>query len=141
MHDLGIEAGALRLPAGSVRRRLDDIRRMTSLGAIIAPLYTEAFGPDAVRPFQLLHLLLLATEPGGTRPTLVGDATLLSSASTSDLLSRAERGGLITRVPGRPPDRRVTVVAATERGRKAVDLIVDGCDELMAAIADVFFPG
>lgn len=139
LHAMDLDVGALQLPAGSVPNRLRYLRRAAEIGSAIAPLYRSTFGPNVAKPHLFLHLLLLATEPGGTRPALISEATLLSSASTSDLLRVAEEDGLVTRMSGRPPDRRVTVVTAADRGRAAVDAIVDGCNDVMRATVDAYF--
>jgi DNA-binding MarR family transcriptional regulator len=136
---MDLDVGPLQLPAGSVTTRLRHMRRAAEIGAAIAPLYHSAFGPDVAKPHHLLHLLLLATEPGGTRPASISQETLLSSASTSDLLRLAEDERLVTRTTGRPPDRRVTIVTATDRGRAAVDAIVDNSDDVMRAVVDAYF--
>lgn len=137
---MGFDVGPLRLPAGSVRKRLEYVRRMTSAGPHLQPLYDDAFGDGVPKPRLLLLVLLLATESGGTRPSRVREAALLSSASTSDLLGRAEGAGLVTRSCGRPPDRRATIVAATERGRAALDIVLDGSAPVMRALAETYFP-
>jgi DNA-binding MarR family transcriptional regulator len=140
LDSMGFDVGPLRLPAGALHKRLDYVRHTTDIGPQMVPLYREAFGDDALKPHLLLHLLLLATEPGGTRPSLVSEEMLLSSASTSDLLGRAERDGLIIRSSGRPPDRRVVVVTAAERGVAALQTIVEGSGPVMRTLADIFFP-
>jgi DNA-binding MarR family transcriptional regulator len=138
-HAMELDVGALQLPAGSVPTRLRYLRRAAEIGATIVPLYRSTFGPQVAKPHLFLHLLLLATEPGGTRPASISQETLLSSASTSDLLRLAEDERLVTRTTGRPPDRRVTIVTATDRGRAAVDAIVDNSDDVMRAIVDAYF--
>lgn len=136
---MGLDVGRLTLPAGTVEGRLDWVGRFSRTASEFGPLYDEAFGAVVGR-HHLLHLLLLATEPGGTHPADVSRETLLSSSSTSDLLQRAEDDGLIDRVSGRPPDRRVTVITVTPLGRAALDIVVDGSGEVMANWAEHFFP-
>lgn len=136
---MGIGVGPLVLPAGNVLTRLEYVGRTTAVSPHIRPLYSEAFGDDVARPHLLLLVLLLATEPGGTRPCQVSEAALLSPASTSDLLACAEANDLITRSHGRAPDRRATIVTATEHGRAALDVVLDGSDPVMRALADTFF--
>lgn len=137
---MGLDVGPLQLPAGPMHKRLDYVRRTTAVGPHMVPLYRKAFGDEPVTPRHLLHLLLLATEPGGTRPSLVSQETLLSSASTSDLLGRAEQDGMITRSTGQRPDRRAVTVTATERGVAALEIIIEESAPVMQALADTFFP-
>ena len=137
---MGLDVGPLQLPAGGVLKRLEYVRRTTAVRSHIVPLYRKVFGDDVANPYLHLHLLILATEPGGTRPALVSQGAMLSSASTSDLLRRAEEDGLITRSTGRPPDRRAVVVTPTERGLAALDAILEGSEPVMQALADTFFP-
>lgn len=135
----GIELGRRYTPRGG-RQTLEHMRRLGAAGASLRPIYAAVFAADDPSPYLTMHVLLLATEPGGTRPTWITDAAHLSSASTSDLLDRMERDDLVVRIAGAPPDRRVTVVTATERGRAALDEVIAGSDETMRASARALFP-
>jgi DNA-binding MarR family transcriptional regulator len=137
---LGIDLGPF---AGSPRdheETLAVVARLARAGTTIQPLYRRAFGDGGPAAAHMMHALVLATETEGTRPTRISDATLLSSASTSDLLERMEQLQLVTRVSGRPPDRRVVMVTATKKGRRTLDVIIDGSDPVMHAIAEALFP-
>ncbi len=134
---LGVDIGLLQLPAGSVEQRLEWLTRFLSSGEHAQIMYVEAFGVPTGR--SLLHLLILATEPGGTGPAALAAAMRISSATVSDLLTRAEQDGLITRTSGRKPDRRVTMVEATDRGRTALDRALKASDPLVSALAATLF--
>lgn len=134
-HDLG-----RRRVARDTRQSLAHALALGSIGSELVPAYRAAFGTDDTTPYLTLHVLLLATEAGGTHPTWISDATLLSSATTSDLLDRLERRGLVRRTTGVEADRRATLVTATEAGRVALDTVIDASDSAVARAAEVLYP-
>lgn len=135
----GCELGRRWVPR-SDRQSLVQTLELGRAGQTLQPVYDAAFGTDHPRRSLVLHVLLLATEAGGTRPTWISDATYLSSASTSDLLDRLEEQGFVARITGVEPDRRVTVVTATQQGRDALDYVIENTDPTMRAFAQVLYP-
>ena len=138
--EMGLDVGPLRLPAGAIHKRLEYVRGTTAVGPLMSQLYEEVFGDEVIKPHLVLHLLLLASEPEGTRPSAFSSDALLSSATTSDLLDRAERDGFVVRTTGRAPDRRAVLVTIAERGVTALEAIVENSAHVMATMAEIFFP-
>ena len=134
----GWDVGRLRLPRTD-RQTLVYTLDVGNAGSTIQPVCESAFGRDDATPHLTLHVLLLATDPGGTRPTWISDATYLSSASVSDLLDRLEERDLVTRISGAEADGRVTTVSATDRGRDALDFVIEHSEPVIRAVAAALF--
>lgn len=66
--------------------------------------------------------LLLAIDPGGTRPATISARTNLTKSSVVELIDRVERSGLVARNLD-PLDNRALIVVFTPLGFRAVDTI------------------
>lgn len=136
---MGLDVGAIPSSAGSMRRQLERIRRVARVGRAFWTLYEPVFGADDPTPNHTFHLLWLAAKPGGVRPRAVGAATRLSAAGVTDLITRVEERGLITRLAC-SDDRRAVVVTATPAGRAAIESLLSAAAPMMQSFADAFFP-
>ena len=69
---------------------------------------------------DLLATLRRAGPPFRMRPTDLMDALMLTSSGTTKRLDRLETAGMVAREPD-PGDRRGTLIALTDAGRKLID--------------------
>jgi DNA-binding MarR family transcriptional regulator len=87
---------------------------------------------------DLLATLRRNGPPFRMRPTDLTSTLMLTSSGTTKRLDRLERAGLVVREPD-PGDRRGTLIALTDKGRKLIDgLTPDHLaneDRLLAALA------
>jgi DNA-binding MarR family transcriptional regulator len=70
--------------------------------------------------FEVLSALVRSGPPHQMKPTDLGYAIVLSSGAMTNRIDRLEQAGLVTRLPD-PGDRRGTLVALTEKGRRTAD--------------------
>jgi DNA-binding MarR family transcriptional regulator len=81
---------------------------------------------DALRPFDLTFaryeaLVLLAFSRQGSLPLgKMGNRLMLHPTSVTNIIDRLERQSLVTRM-AHPTDRRTTLAALTDEGRRIVD--------------------
>lgn len=136
---MGLTVGRSPNPPRGGRGELDRLRRIATVGRTFSAVYEEVLGPADPTPSATHHVLWLASEPGGTRPSTISRATRLSPASTTDLLDRIQGCGLVVRAAG-TADRRAVIVTPTESGRAALHAIVARAAPLMQPFADAFFP-
>src|SRR4051795_10170784 len=69
---------------------------------------------------DVLATLRRSGPPFRMRPTDLTAAVMLTSSGTTKRLDKLEQAGLIAREPD-PQDRRGTLIALTDKGRKAID--------------------
>lgn len=70
--------------------------------------------------FEMLAALLRSGPPHRLKPSELVGALVLSSGAMTNRIDRVEAAGLVERLPD-PDDRRGTLVALTEKGRRVVD--------------------
>lgn len=136
---MGLSVGPSPHPAGSTRFQLERIRRAAAAGRSFWPIYGEVLGSEDPTPNHTAHLLLLADRPGGIRPRAISAATRLSPASTTELVDRVERRGLIARLAG-IEDRRAVIVITTPSGHAALESLLASTAPLMQQFATALFP-
>ena len=87
---------------------------------------------------DVLATLRRAGPPYRLRPSELTSALMLTSSGTTKRLDRLEQAGLVAREPD-PTDRRGTLIALTDKGRKLIDGLtpdhVANEDRLLAALS------
>jgi len=137
--EMGIEVGAIPSSGVGTRRRLERLRQLGVIGRRGFLVLSAVFGPDDPAPNHTMHVLWLAAKPFGTRPRAITQVTGLSSATTTDLLDRLERRGLIVRLSD-AADGRAVVVRPTETGRAMLERAIAELTPILPDVAAAFLP-
>ena len=140
--EVGFDVGDSPVHAATPPMALDLIQQLMRIGSELhMHMSTEdTFGVDEPSPGAMLHLLWLAHTRPGLRPRDIARAERLSPAGTTDLIDRAERAGLIERVRSGDGDGRAVEVELTERGRRALETVIDAVGPTMQRLAHVIVP-
>ena len=91
-------------------------------------------------PQRYLLLLVIKGAPDGSaraRFTDVADRLLLSRATVTELVRRAEEEGLLTRQPAED-DRRVVYLRLTAEGERRLSGVIDATESERRALAGAF---
>jgi DNA-binding MarR family transcriptional regulator len=93
----------------------------------------ETLGMGAI---EMLALGGLAVD-GPSTPTAIAARLQVTTASTTELIDRLERAGLVTRAP-HPSDRRKVLVALTDSGRGKAGLVQSRFDDALARTSSAY---
>lgn len=96
---------------------LSEAANLISRGRL-APVFAR-FGLQSGE-FDVLATLRRSGAPYALTPTVLYEATMVTSGAITNRLDRLESAGLISRVP-HPTDRRGMLVQLTEKGRVLID--------------------
>jgi DNA-binding MarR family transcriptional regulator len=119
VHQWNRERPKLDVSATHVLQRISRIYLLQSASfAAVFERHGITFGE-----FEVLAALLRSGPPYRMSPTGLVDAVVLSSGAMTNRIDRVEALGLVERHPD-PSDRRGTLVALTEAGRRTVDAAV-----------------
>jgi len=96
--------------------------RVVRLGGIFQATYAATFEPLGINDgdYGVLATLRRAGEPHQLTPTDLARHRMMTSGGMTAAIDRLERKGLVTRRPN-PSDRRGTLIALTDEGRRVVD--------------------
>ncbi|NUT35497.1 MAG: MarR family transcriptional regulator [Hamadaea sp.] len=116
---------------------------LIQLATAVHAAFTELSRAHGLAPQQAVLACLLDEGPVGMCG--LGEALKVEKSSLSGLVDRAEKRGLVRRLPD-PEDRRAVLVALTDEGRatagafkeEIVRVLVKQADELPAEIAAQF---
>jgi DNA-binding MarR family transcriptional regulator len=103
----------------------ETLQRITRLSLLQGVSFARVFAPHGISfgEYLVLAALRRAGPPYRMNPTALFNSVILSSGAMTNRLDRLEAIGLIERQPD-PTDRRVRLVALTDRGRELVDVAV-----------------
>jgi DNA-binding MarR family transcriptional regulator len=93
-------------------------RLAREIEARLEPVYRE----HGLEPGWHDVLATLRRSGGTLRPTDLTNASMLTSSGTTKRLDKLEAAGLIAREPD-PGDRRGTLIALTDKGRRLIDAL------------------
>jgi len=98
------------------------LQRITRLYLLQSNSFAEVFGRYGLTfgEYEVLAALMRSGPPHRMKPSELVGALVLSSGAMTNRIDRVEEAGLVERLPD-PDDRRGTLVALTEKGRRVVD--------------------
>jgi DNA-binding MarR family transcriptional regulator len=98
------------------------LQRITRIYLLQSSSFAEVFSHFGLTfgEFEVLAALVRSGPPHQMSPTQLVGALVLSSGAMTNRIDRVEAAGLVRRLPD-PDDRRGTLVALTDRGRRVVD--------------------
>lgn len=98
------------------------LQRITRLYLLQSASFAEVFGRYGLTfgEYEVLAALMRSGAPHRMKPSELVGALVLSSGAMTNRIDRVEQAGLVERLPD-PDDRRGTLVALTEKGRRVVD--------------------
>ena len=98
------------------------LQRITRIYLLQSSSFAEVFSHFGLTfgEYEVLSALVRSGPPHQMSPTQLVGALVLSSGAMTNRIDRVEAAGLVRRLPD-PDDRRGTLVALTDRGRRVVD--------------------
>jgi DNA-binding MarR family transcriptional regulator len=98
------------------------LQRITRIYLLQSSSFAEVFSHFGLTfgEYEVLAALVRSGPPHRMSPTQLVGALVLSSGAMTNRIDRVEAAGLVQRLPD-PDDRRGTLVALTDRGRRVVD--------------------
>ena len=98
------------------------LQRITRLYLLQSNSFAEVLGRFGLTfgEYEVLAALVRSGPPYRMKPSELVGALVLSSGAMTNRIDRVEAAGLVRRLPD-PEDRRGTLVALTDRGRRVVD--------------------
>ena len=98
------------------------LQRITRIYLLQSSSFAEVFSHFGLTfgEYEVLAALVRSGPPHQMSPTQLVGALVLSSGAMTNRIDRVEAAGLVRRLPD-PEDRRGTLVALTDRGRRVVD--------------------
>lgn len=104
---------------------LDTMNAMARAGAAFSAEAQAALVPFGITAATDRFALLLIADRPNARPSTLVDELRMSSAAASEVITRLEDAGLVSRTPTETGDRRQVHVVLTTEGRRAVSAVLD----------------
>jgi DNA-binding MarR family transcriptional regulator len=101
--------------------------------------YADALGQWQVTPSQSRALRVLASRPGGMRPSVLAEELHIAPRSATEVADALEERGWARRTAD-PTDRRATVLTPTDSGRELLDRIEEVRRRAAEDVLDVLTP-
>lgn len=109
--------------------------RLVQTAAFMDFAFDRFYKKYKVSRVQFLALFYVLEEENGIPLSKLGDKMSVSKANITTLVDRMESGGLVKRIPDES-DRRIIRVAALDRGREIIELILPDRKEFITSIMD-----